>query len=58
MVHMCNATIQTVRDHFKGSLNYRGELQASLGYEVRCCSKSEQSESSSSLVFVVDIRYG
>lgn len=58
MVQTCNARIQTVRDHFIGSLNYKGELQASLAYEVRCCSRSEQSERSSSLVFVVDIRYG
>lgn len=58
MVNTCNARIQTGRNHFIGSLNYKGELQASLGCEVRCCSKSEQSESPSSLVFVVAIRYG
>lgn len=39
MVHTCNASIQTVRDRLEtNDLNYKGEFQASLAYEVRCCS--------------------
>lgn len=44
MMDTCNASIQkTVKDHFKGSLDYKGESQASLCYVERPCDKRQES---------------